>query len=166
MKNLVLSRGFLALVALVPSLATAALKDVGPVDPAPGSGFPLWYRDARGVAVQLCRSTAPSPNPAAGGAPMCFPSEPNPAGYGGNFGDEQFYFMAAATVPGPTGLMWEAALEATYGNGTPLRGDEVVFGRIRIRGTVPVTGTYRILHPYGEDVIQVDALGSRNINFT
>jgi len=83
--------GLLALLFAVPAMAV--LKDRGPVKVAPGQpddGFPAWYRD-NGIpatattaavppqALEQCVAQTPSPNPAAGGAPMCFPLAPGEA---------------------------------------------------------------------------------------
>ena len=89
-----ITAAFLAL----PSLASAALKDVGPTDAT--TGFPQWYRDTSGTALSLCTEQRPSPNASAGGAPMCFPIVPDPAGYPGNLGGEIFYYNTSTSVAG------------------------------------------------------------------
>lgn len=149
---------------MVPSLAVAGLKDVGAVDP--GTGFPLWYRDTAGTALALCTEQRPSPNASAGGAPMCFPIVPNPAGYTGNIGDENFYFNASSSIAGANGfsMLWEGALEATYATGTPVRGEEIVFARIRIVMDTNTAGTYTVTHPYGIEVFP-DVKGGKRAVF-
>lgn len=143
-----------AAALLVASPARAVLQDHGPNDPA--LTWPLWYRDLDGQALGLCKSQAQSPNPAAGLAPMCFPLAPDPTGFPGNIGDEVFYMNANAALSSGVGfdMKYVAGLEAAYGNaaGRPVRGEEVVFARIRVVMTVPITGTYTVTHPYGVEV--------------
>ena len=58
------------------------------------------------------------------------------------------------------------ALEAAFANGGPAVGDQISFGRVRIRVENLVPGaTYRVTHPYGVDVFQADE-ATRSINFT
>lgn len=150
---------------LLPAVPFAALLDRGPVNP--GTGFPAWYRDTTGAAVELCLAQTPSPNASAGGAPMCFPWVPDPAGYAGNFGDEQFYMAAGAALSGPGfSARLDLALEAAYQNGTPIRGDEMVFARVRVVMSVPAAGTYQVIHPYGTETLVAEAAGQRAISFT
>lgn len=150
----------------LPSFATAALKDVGPVDPV--TGFPVWYRDTNGKALGLCLEMRPSPNATSGGAPMCFPIVPNPDGFPGNLGDENFYHQMSNIITGANGfgLAWEAALEAAYASGAPVRGQEITFARIRIRADITTPGTYTVTHPYGVLVFPNVPAGVKAINFT
>lgn len=158
----------LALLPLLaaPSLALASLKDVGPTDPA--TGFPQWYRDTNGSAVSLCTEERPSPNASSGGAPMCFPIVPDPAGYPGNLGSEVFFYNASTNLAGANGfsLLWEGAIEATYANGTPIRGDEITFARIRIVMSTQRGGTYTVTHPYGVEVFPDVQPGNRAVFYT
>ena len=95
------SRTSLTAVALAAALfaqpARAVLQDFGPISAR--TGFPTWYRDLNGNAVQSCLSTSESPN--APGFPMCFPLVPNPAGFAGNLGDEFFYSDLVMSASGP-----------------------------------------------------------------
>lgn len=156
----------LALLATFPLSALAGLLDHGPVDPQ--TGFPRWYRDHAGTALELCLAQTPSPNASAGGAPMCFPWAPDPQGYPGNLGDEQFYMSAGALVEGRAGFSarLDLALEAAYLNGTPVRGDEMVFARVRVVLEVPVPGDYAVVHPYGEERFTGVLPGPRAVAFT
>jgi Bacterial Ig domain len=162
------SNRFLAVVfacLAIPSLALAALKDVGPVT---ATGFPAWYRDTSANALALCTEQRPSPNASAGGAPLCFPIVPDPAGYAGNLGGEVFYYNASTTLTGANGfnILWEGAIEATYATGVPIRGDEITFARIRIRMDTGVPGTYRVFHPYGTEVFPDVGVGTKAVNVT
>lgn len=52
-------------------------------------------------------------------------------------------------------LLFVAGLEAAFAADVPIRGDEVVFSRIRIRvdvGPSFPTGTYIVRHPFGTEV--------------
>jgi hypothetical protein len=44
-------------------------------------------------------------------------------------------------------------LEAAFANGDVVPGDQMVFGRVRIRFDAPAGERYRIVHPYGIDDI-------------
>lgn len=152
-----------ALLTALP--AHAVLKDVGPADPV--LVWPQWYRDLNNTALGLCKSQAVD---AAIGAAYCFPIAPNPAGFAGNLGDEIFYSNLGVAVTGSNGfdLRYEAALEAAYIPGpNPTHGQEVVFSRLRFLMTIPVTGTYTVIHPYGIQVFpDVEAVGKRAVFFT
>lgn len=148
------------------SPALAVLQDHGPASAA-AAGFPAWYRAIDGTVVEPCLAQTPSPNPLSGGAPMCFPIAPNPAGFAGNLGDEFFYADANTIVTGPSfTLRYTAALEAAYLSGAPQRGQEILFARIRVVISTTRPGTYVVTHPYGVEVFpDVDA-GSRAVFFT
>jgi hypothetical protein len=108
------------------------LIDVGPIDPV--HHFPLWYEDSDGTRLELGLDPDDPNLPAlelpAPGAPVVFP---------GNFPDEAFYFSAEAEmlVGGPAGSARARlilALEAAFGGtGAVVDGQQMVFGRIRLR---------------------------------
>jgi hypothetical protein len=152
-------------VVCVASPARAVLLDHGPGDPT--LTFPIWYRDLNGLALQQCKSTTVSPNPAAAGGTMCFPLAPNPVGFPGNVGDELFYTDAVSVikVPGLT-FRYIAALEMAYASGAPVRGQEMVFARIRIVMSTTIPGTYKVTHPYGVEVFPDVEPGKRAVFFT
>jgi Bacterial Ig domain len=154
-------------VALSSNVARATLQDHGPLDPT--ITFPTWYRDPTGVALQMCRSTTQSPNAAAGLGAFCFPTPADPTGFPGNIGGEIFYADASATLAGPAfSMKYVAALEAAYLSplGNPVRGQEVVFGRIRIVMNTSVAGTYKVTHPYGVELFPDMPAGKRALAFT
>jgi hypothetical protein len=155
----------LALVSAVT--AEAALQDHGPGDPVISA--PIWYRDLNGLPLQMCRSTTLSPNPAGGLFPMCFPAAVDPAAFPGNIGPEAFYADASAKLTGPGfSMLWLGALEMAYlsPTGQPVRGQEVVFSRIRIVMSASVPGTYKVTHPYGVEVFPDVGTGPRAVFYT
>ena len=137
-------------------------------------GFPSWYRDAGfvdtatgtaydSVDVEPCIDpgdsfclTEPLPDP---DAPLSVATQ--------NFHEEFFYAQSAANVAaGGVDLDWESALEGTWANEEVVDGDQMVFGRIRIRAEGLTAGTkYTITHPSGTDEF-VATGDTRNINFT
>lgn len=133
----------------------AQLLDHGPADPV--LIWPQWYRDNNGTAVGLCKSQVPSPNAAAGAAPMCFPLPSDPAAFAGNIGPEIFYNMVEyKQKPGAaTGFNFRymGALEASYVPGpNPVHGQETVFARIRVAmnfNDPSFSGDYTVIHPFG-----------------
>ncbi|MHC8309657.1 hypothetical protein ACYZUC_08550 [Pseudomonas sp. GT1P32] len=177
-----LSKTTIALVvsALAQGVAQAALfaVDTGPYVPANGN-FASWYQDTHGRTLDLCLSKAVSSRaPVAPGAPayMCL-LNPNPGIFDDtqpivfptNFPDEAFWFTGDGSIVDAArgiDLTYVSAVEAAFSGGDPLEGDQISFGRIRIRVDVPTAGTYVITHPYGVDVFNVDTPGRRAINMT
>ncbi|MFF5867796.1 Ig-like domain-containing protein [Pseudomonas sp. NPDC012596] len=166
----------------VSSAAWAALSDVdpGPYTFATG-GYPMWYKDANDLSLELCQSRATSTRaPGAPGAPayMCtLLPEPGvyddalPLVFPDNWPPEMFWFLAETAIPqvGNSGYELEvyvAGLEAAFAAENPVDGDQQSFARIRIRASVPRTGTYTITHPYGVETVNVTTAGRRAINIT
>lgn len=183
----------LIIVILLAGNARAALLDVGPTVPEvlnsspPQHGFPLWYRDTSRVPLELCLSTATSPS--VPGALMCnlLPGpgfDPTQAmSFPGNFPDELFWWTGDARVRGANlvngtqSINFETqlimALEGAFPSGAALPGDQVSFARIRILMDTVIPGTYRVIHPYGEQTflitqadIDANGGGGRIIFFT
>ncbi|KAF1312835.1 hypothetical protein BLX42_01355 [Pseudomonas sp. SG-MS2] len=166
----------------VTSAAWAALSEVdpGPYTFATG-GYPMWYKDTDNLSLELCQSRATSTRfPGAPGAPayMCtLLPEPGvyddalPLVFPDNWPPEMFWFLAETEIPevGNSGYELEvyvAGLEAAFAEENPVDGDQQSFARIRIRASVPTTGTYVITHPYGVETVNVTAAGRRAINIT
>ena len=166
----------------VTSAAWAALSEVdpGPYTFATG-GYPMWYKDTDNLSLELCQSRATSTRfPGAPGAPayMCtLLPEPGvyddalPLVFPDNWPPEMFWFLAETSIPqvGNSGYELEvyvAGLEAAFAAENPVDGDQQSFARIRIRASVPTTGTYVITHPYGVETVNVTAAGRRAINIT
>ncbi|MGZ7457726.1 hypothetical protein ACXPVS_13235 [Pseudomonas sp. Ma2-10] len=177
-----LSKTAAALVvsALAQGVAHAALfaVDPGPYLPDNGS-FAAWYQDTHGRTLDLCLSKAASSRvPGAPGAPtyMCnlLPApgifdDTQPVVFPSNFPDEAFWFTGDGTIVDAAqgiDLIYVSAVEAAFSGGDPVEGDQISFGRIRIRVDVPTAGVYTITHPYGVDIFDVPAGGRRAINMT
>jgi hypothetical protein len=133
--------------------ANAALERVGPRNPAPSVGtYPAWYQDKTGLALEFCAPV----NQAEVDGGWCnaltgdvFPPEVFPT----NFFEEHFYNAAEASVSPPNvdKALLVIGLEAAGNTPESLS----IFARIRLRlEPVPATGTYRFIHPYGEDVLE------------
>jgi hypothetical protein len=91
-----------------------------------------------------------------------------PEVFPGQFFDEHFWWAAGGILTpasgGKAGLV--LALEAAFAADV-VPGGQMVFTRIRVRLTsIPVTGTYRFIHPYGEESIEAEAGAARGIFFT
>jgi Bacterial Ig domain len=137
--------------------AHAVLQRVGPVSIVPSDGgFPSWYQDTTGIAMQFC-----GPKNAAelaGGWCLLLPPLTVPEVFPTSFFIEHFYFAATAVMTHQGGghSLLVLAQEASFANGFDVvPGDQITFSRIRVRlQPVPVTGTYRFIHPYGEEVIE------------
>lgn len=146
----------LALAALIAAGLSAPvgaeLARVGPIDTA--NGFPQWYQDHNGLALDLC---LPDNVDLQAGNCLTLPTDvPNPTlpeSFPSNFAVEHFWFNAGASaaIAGqakPAILV--LAVEASFAGGVPKAGDQIAFGRIRVRFDVPVDGDYTVIHPYGE----------------
>ena len=144
-------------------------------------GYPMWYKDASELSLELCQSRATSSRaPGAPGAPayMCtLLPEPGvyddtlPLVFPDNWPPEMFWFLAETSIPavGNSGYELEvyvAGIEAAFASENPVDGDQQSFARIRIRASVPTAGTYRITHPYGVETVVVNTPGRRAINIT
>jgi hypothetical protein len=155
-----------AALALLSLTAHADLARRGPVDPA--NGFPTWYQDLNGFALDLC---VPSGADAGGlQAAQCLMEIPGPYVFPTNFPDEAFYFRGTTDMAMPNGgrAVLVLAHEAAFGLEVPQAGQQVVFTRIRVVASAPEAGTYTVTHPYGVETIEVDASSgtNRDINFT
>jgi hypothetical protein len=143
------------------------LAKVGPIDP--DFGFPTWYRDTKGVALEPCID----PNDANCLPPAGFdPSKPltltskDPAQ--NNFPDEFFYqnvdskFQGIGDDPNARVEIMNN-LEGAFAAGPVIAGDQMVFSRFRARidGGLKADTNYLIAHPYGTDEITTDATGGQ-----
>jgi hypothetical protein len=136
---------------------------VGPT--SPDNGFPVWYKDSNNLSVGLCLDVdVPQCNLGAAG----LPDPTQPVSFPDNFPDETFYQLAQSTItlPGGATAVLNDNLEAAFNTATPQDGQQITFGRVRIRLTTPTTGHYVITHPYGVDAFDVTDTATRNINFT
>lgn len=188
--------GLLALLLVcVTSPAEAILKDVGPTDPANGfavwyrdlttnvTANGTTY--TQGLPLQICLSQTESPLGGAG-TYMCnllpepatqdLPTDPpvgsifdptQPIVFPTQFPSEAFWWSADSAI---TTTRYNATLvlglEAAFGAGPVTPGDQVSFGRVRIRVDTPQAGNYRITHPYGVVNFQNVPSGTKAINYT
>ena len=169
----------LSLIALAISNAQAELGAVAPPPYTPATGgYPAWYEDTsepEAERLDLCLSKAEL-TPGAGYLCILLPNpgifdDTKPIVFPDNWPDESFWFLAETTIPEGAVAGYEmdayvAGIEAAFGGGDPLPGDQVSFARIRIRISVPVAGTYTVTHPYGVDTFNVTTPGRRAINMT
>src|SRR3954471_5684475 len=158
-----LAASLLAALAL-EAPAHAALTATGPV--VPTHGFPEYYQDASGLRLALCVENADAfcTNTAPNAGPATVSSDPAQT----NFPDETFYWSANALIDKRSvGVRAKLILaqEATFFAGTPGAGDQMTFGRIRVRvdGARP-NAAYTVTHPYGTERLTADKRG--RISFT
>ncbi|HST65815.1 MAG TPA: hypothetical protein VLM05_11560, partial [Mycobacteriales bacterium] len=139
------------------------LLAVGPT--SPDNGFPVWYKDSNNLSVGLCLDDT---NPFCNITAADVPDVQQPVSFPDNFPDETFYQLASSTItlPGGGTAVLNDNLEAALNTPGPLAGQQITFGRVRIRLTTPSIGTYTITHPYGVDRFNVTDTATRNINFT
>lgn len=131
-------------VVLIPTTTWAALERVGPINPT--YGFPAFYQDSTGLALDLCVPTTQAELDA-GYCLLLNTDVTLPESIPNNFFDEHFYWAAAAFLTyNNDDVELVLALEATFAPPS----DRAIFGRLRIRmRNVPVTGVYKFYTPYG-----------------
>lgn len=161
--------GAAVLAALSPlgsASAQLGFAEVGPIDP--NHGFPQWYRDTNGLSLDLCTT---DPLLCLLDAPITLsaPGLPFPDNYGGTFPEEAFWQRCdglMATGGGGRALL-VIALEAAFANGPVAAGDQVAFGRVRLRVDNLVAGaTYTITTPVGIFSVVATGSGPNSINTT
>ena len=135
--------------ALLAPAAHAVLERTGPIDTA--NGFPRWYMDTTGLNFELCLPL--NAEELRLGHCLLLPGDApaTPEVFPGLFADEHFWWQAGAEMTTAAGgrarlvLGLEAAFSADVAPG-----NQIAFSRIRVLlRPVPVTGTYRFIHPYG-----------------
>ncbi|HET9696190.1 MAG TPA: hypothetical protein VFP40_04930, partial [Terriglobales bacterium] len=156
----------LVVIALLGSSVAQqqGLARVGPVDSS--NGFPQWYQDKTGLALDLC---LPDAAELASGICFILPGTINlPIVFPTNYPPEAFYF-AADSVMNVNGGQARVTIGHEGGFSTiagAIPGNQIVFARVRIRIDIPAPGgSYKVITPYMEKTF--NALpGKRGINFT
>src|SRR5207249_2509868 len=129
----------------------------------PANGFPLYYVDASGLALQPCLNLA-----GCGALAATLPNPLAPISFQANFPPESFYARAVAKfTAGTVSGLYTAALEGTFFNGVVAAGNQMVFTRVRVNlaGLQP-NAVYTVSHPYGVKTLTADALGVINDTVT
>jgi hypothetical protein len=160
-----LTRTLLATAIATASLgAQADLARQGPINPA--NGFPTFYQDFTGLALDLC---LPNAQELIDGSCLLFPANiPNsalPISFPGNFSDELFFFNANTVVPLDTAVDPSATgnatlvlgLEAAFATGPVAVGDQIVFSRVRYKFVAPTAGSYTVTTPYTTETFDATA---------
>ena len=160
--------GTVLAVLLLAPMAWARLAGVGPLNPA--NGFPSYYVDTNGMALELPAPPLGTPI----GAPQVAPTMVFDAPVAGNlysqqigFGTQAFYYNCTAqnlaTAYGT--FTFQVGLAASFANlSTPFanNGDQVVFSRLRstLHSLRLPPGIYTLRYPYGVEMIEVDPGGT------
>lgn len=134
------------------------LARVGPVTQT--HGYPDWYQDKTGITLELC---VPKSQLELDESWCGFGAEETafPESFPNQWAEEHFYWMADARL-GDARLV--LGLEATFAQEIVKPGDQVVFGRLRLRyDDVPASGTYTFYTPYGKFVFPNVPAGERII---
>jgi hypothetical protein len=164
-----------ALLLLLIPLQAGLAAGGGQVSPtvSANNGFPVWYEDAAGIRVAPCLDGT-DPNcvlPGVGEEPNFNPT--HPTSFPANFPGEFFYWVADSdlvSTPGCNGTQpgrafVRMALEGAFGGAAPVAGDQMVFGRIRVRVTSGLCPgvAYTITHPYGTQTFVPNAQGGGTV---
>jgi len=149
-----------AAVVTPPTPRDGSLVQVGPIA---DHGFPTWYRDSNGIRLEACTTLD---DPLCSTLPDEVPNPNAPISYPDNFPGEFFYQLVgtelAAGAAGDVTVGLD--LEGAWAAEEVKEGDQIVFGRVRIRAGDAPNGQYRITHPYGMD--EFTATGGTGINMT
>ncbi|MEO2136771.1 MAG: hypothetical protein ABGY28_04855, partial [bacterium] len=140
--------------------APTGIENAGPVNP--DNGFPGYYIDTAGIALELCLQPGACFDPQ-----LDLPDPSAPVSFPANFPEEAFWWMGEAVLATPAGgqLRLSMALEGTFGGGVVSDGDQIAFTRVRIKGTgLSPFASYVMSHPYGTETVVADGLGE--VNFT
>src|SRR3954469_21882633 len=151
--------GAVALPVDPGSARDGSLTQVGPLA---DHGFPAWYRDSNNVRLEACTTLD---DPLCSALPDTVPNPDAPVSYPENFPDEFFYQLASANVTMANGVVATVGmdLEGAWAAEKVRPGDQMVFGRVRIRFDAPAGARYRITHPYGiDEIVATD----RGVNMT
>jgi hypothetical protein len=162
-----------ALLSLsISGTAQAELAKVGPI--SPDNHFPIYYQDAAGLRLSLCLSDNVLCLLPLGSGPVTVtdPGQPFPANYAGVAGgypNEAFYWSATADVVTAGGGAGQLIMgvEGAFLNNSVIDGDQIVFGRIRIRIDNLIAGeSYKVTTPFGIFNLVAESAGRRGINKT
>ena len=156
--------------------AFAVLDSFGPIDPA--NGFPAWYMDRNGVALELCTNLNATVL-AAGGCAIALAAPPvgitnTPEAFPGNWFIEHFYSLAsvvlttagidATGVPaaGAGKVTVNMALEGSFATPTPVNGQQITFNRWRVaHANTACEGSYTYYTPNNVPQTFVSAPGGK-----
>src|SRR4051812_27829605 len=149
----------------IPASAQAAtgIGTHGPATEASG-WFPERYEDAAGTRLELCVEGAHCVTALEGG----LPDPGSPASFPDNFPDESFWWSGDSTLnyPGGTALL-TMGQEAAFANIAVDPGQQVAFGRVRIRATgLTANAWYRFTYPFGQIDLQAVDKAPRVVNYT
>jgi len=133
------------------------LVAAGPVNAA--NGYPFWYKDSTGLKLELCLNDEL----------LCLLEVPPPLAFPGVFPEEAFWWVGETdmTTKDGGGALLVLAMEAAFDPEVIADGNQISFGRVRIRVDNLIPGaTYTVTHPYGTDTFAGVTGGVRGINFS
>ncbi len=145
--------------------AQAVLQRTGPVDAS--TGFPRWYQDGTGLALEFCTPTAAADLNAGlcailpGAVPNGLDPAVLPEAFPGNFSLEHFYYLlnsvsttagldkkSGLPVPGAGRFVFVNGVEATFNTPLPEAGQQITFNRWRVRqDNLACSGNYTFYTP-------------------
>ena len=132
--------------------------NAGPV--VAGNGFPQYFVDANGLALELCLDVADCIDPA---EDSFLPDPLAGLSFPGNFPDATFWWYADTRIPLTGGVngRFIAHLIAGFDNETAVAGDQLSSARMRLTfaGLQP-GASYTVSHPYGTQTMVADGGGS------
>ena len=139
--------GVAALILIIGTTSWAELARVGPIDDT-SFGYPRWYQDTTGVIFEL---GIPLSQAEIDGGWVFVEDSVFPETFPDNFSVEHFWWTAEASIDfGDDFALLVLALESTFSVDEVVEGDQISFGRLRIRiRDLPFSGDYTVFTPYG-----------------
>ena len=156
--------------------ALAVLDSVGPVDPV--HGYPQWYMDRNGLALELCVNSNATVL-AAGGCVILPAAPPDgvqtvPEVFPTNWAMEHFYTLASAKITsaglnaagtpaaGAGKVTFTLSLEGSFATPAPAQGQQITFNRWRVfHANPPCSGSYTYYTPNNAPQTFATAAGTR-----
>ncbi|GIE84013.1 PKD domain-containing protein [Actinoplanes regularis] len=146
-----------ATVVTPPTARDGRLTQVGPIAEF---GYPSWYRDSTGLRLEACYTMD---DPLCAVAPDEVPDPDRPVSYPDNFPGEFFYQLAdgSLTLADGSDATISMNVEGAWAAEEVKDGDQIVFGRVRIRFDAAAGRRFKITHPYGIDDLVAGDKGVR-----
>ncbi len=148
------------------ALLAVSTNALGAVTTSATTGYPLWYQDVTGTALQQCLGVNLDGTGAAD--PRCvlpgFATIPSITADPLGFPDESFYSFAEAplTINGNAGR-FRLLTEAAFASALPTNGQQITFARASLftsqQGAFPANSTFHVVYPFGAFDFSTDALG-------
>ena len=166
--------GLMLCFTFAATSARAQGQGLAAVGPLLANGFPAWFQDRQGLALEQCLTTPATVVPVGVTDPCALAGT---VGAGAiapftNFPNE-FFFMRAVSVMDNIGAsgtgraVLTMALEGAFASGAAAANQQILFARFRLRvlnANLTPGATYTLTYPYGTQTFVADTGGEINAN--